>query len=174
MPSQWEVWVELIVPLFGAVSSSAVAVVAVWVTLRLARVERANEERRRRTAWAIAVQRFSRIPIDTPDTPILQDQALAEMDAAAVGLRDFEDIADWLSEEERVLFHSRRYNSLASQGKQELRDMTWGRLWLILAEWAETGIWSRPEVDKAPEDVAAAERLNAALVQLAQRQAGVR
>ncbi|WP_417221198.1 hypothetical protein [Arthrobacter sp.] len=96
------------------------------------------------------------------------------MDAAAVGLPDVEDIADWLSEEEAALIHSHAYKQATAVGKQALFDITWGRLWPVLARWAETGIWFRPEVDIAPEDISDAERVRADLVLLAQRQADAR
>lgn len=85
---------------------SVVQVTSAGVTLRLARVERANEERRRRTTWATTVKRSGLVPIGTRDTYVLQRVAQAEMDAAEVGLHDVEDIADWLSEEESVLFQA--------------------------------------------------------------------
>lgn len=74
----------------------------------------------------------------------------------------------------RALFHSRAHKQVTAVGKQVLYDITWGRLWLVLARWAETGIWIRPEVDIAPEAISAAERARADLVLLAQRQVDAR
>lgn len=169
MPTQWQVWTELVVPLVGAASSFSVAVVAIWVTLRLAKHGRVDAERRRRREWVAAIDRFQRVPADHENLRVLQESALVDLATAGMGLGDVEDIADWVSEVDLTLFSSAKYRQWTAAGRSELIWEKRHRVWAVLSEWAETGIWRRPPVSLAPEDVAAKQDMDDALLRYAAR-----
>ncbi len=155
----WEVLTELVVPLIGAFGSIVVAVVAVWVTLRLARVERRERARSSRIEYAQSVDRsLARLSREIDDgrrltRPEANDalgRTLHEI-RIAMQLTDAPEeqrveIARWMRAEVSralapIVNNSVTRDDAAQRQSQMRRDLS-----VPLMEWARSGRWVDPRI----------------------------
>jgi hypothetical protein len=78
-PLSWDWWTQLIIPLLSALASTFVGVVAIWVALRLAKMDRHERDREARLKVVSSVQDSLRefLSVRPQDGPAAERAALA-------------------------------------------------------------------------------------------------
>ncbi|WP_229382780.1 hypothetical protein [Microbacterium allomyrinae] len=159
-PELWtaEWWIDAGIPMLGAIGSFAVAVAAIYVTWRLARLDRNDRERNRRAAFAVAVGDYldprlddahrRRDPVFGADNRLFTSAATAGAGATAV--------ARWIVTVEDELFDRSLVRSFVGDGptdSERERDHS-TLVWTItgrVRRWVTTGQMDYSPVDYEPD-----------------------